>query len=52
MAKFPIFWTILLVFGIAWLLDETGYLNIQLPWGPVILVIIALGMIYNRMANK
>lgn len=47
--KFPIFAFILLIFAIAWLLNELGYLRINIPWVPVILIIIAVGMIFNRL---
>jgi len=46
--KFPVLAVILLLFGIAWALDELGYLIINIPWIPVILIVIAIGMIVNR----
>ncbi len=46
--KFPIFWTIIFLFGIAALLDELGYLVINIPWIPVIIIVIAIGGIFNR----
>jgi len=49
--KFPIFWTIVLVFGIAWLLEEMNLYSLDLPWLPVILIIVALGAIFNKF-NK
>jgi len=36
------------VFAIAWLLSELGYLVIDIPWIPVILIVIAVGLIFNR----
>lgn len=47
--KFPVFAFILLIFAVAWLLDEIGYLTINLPWIPVILIVLAIGMIFNRL---
>ncbi len=46
--KFPTLAVIILVFALVWLLRELEYLNIDMPWIPVILVIIAVGMIINR----
>lgn len=46
--KFPVLATILLVFAVVWLLDELGYLRFEIPWLPLVLIIIAVGMIFNR----
>jgi len=46
--KFPSLAVIVLIFAIAWLLSELGYLNINVPWIPVILIVVALGWIFNR----
>jgi len=46
--KFPVLATILLVFAVVWLLSELGYLVVNIPWIPVVLIIIAIGMIFNR----
>ena len=46
--KFPILAVILLVFALAWFFSELGYFTIDIPWIPVIVVIIAIGMIANR----
>jgi len=46
--RFPVLAVILLVFAIAWLFNELGYFHIDLPWLPIILVFIAVGMIVNR----
>jgi hypothetical protein len=51
MAKFPTFWVIVLLFAIAWALEEIGLYSINLPWLPVIIVIVAIGAIFNRF-NK
>ncbi|MFH1787183.1 MAG: hypothetical protein ABH811_00090 [archaeon] len=47
-AKFPVLWTLLLIFGIVWMVNELGYYIIDIPWGPVIVVVIAIGLIANR----
>jgi hypothetical protein len=46
--SFPTLAVILLVFAIVWLLDELGVLVINVPWVPVILIVVAVGMIFNR----
>ena len=46
--KFPMLATILLIFGIAWLLGELTIIDLNLPWLPVILVVVAIGLIVNR----
>ncbi len=50
MAKrdFPVLAVILLVFAGVWLVNDLGYWNLNLPWIPVVLGIIAIGMIFNR----
>ena len=47
-AKFPVLAVLLLIFAIAWILSETGVVIIKIPWLPVILAVIAIGMIINR----
>jgi len=49
--KFPALAVIILVFAITWFLRELGYLTIGIPWIPVILGIIAIGMIFNRLRS-
>lgn len=46
--KFPALAVILLLFALAWLLSDLGYLTINIPWIPVILAVIAIGMVINR----
>lgn len=46
--KFPTLATILLVTGIVWTAEALGYLKINFPWLPVVLIIVAIGMIANR----
>lgn len=46
--RFPTLAVILLIAGIVWALDSLGYLGINFPWLPVVLIIIAIGMIVNR----
>ena len=46
--SFPTFAVILLVIGIIWLLNELNVIAVDVPWWPVILIIVALGAIVNR----
>jgi hypothetical protein len=46
--KFPTLAVILLVTGIVWTAEALGYLRINFPWLPAMLIIIAIGMIANR----
>lgn len=39
---------ILLVIGIIWLLNDLRILTISIPWVPLVLIIIAIGLIVNR----
>jgi len=47
--KFPALATLLLVFGVAWLASDIYGIQVDLPWLPVILVVIAIAMIFNRL---
>jgi len=46
--KFPTLATILLFTGIVWTIQALGYVKIDFPWLPVVLIIVAIGMIANR----
>jgi len=46
--KFPVLAVILLLFAIVWIFTDLGYLNIDIPWIPVILAVIAIGLIIDR----
>jgi len=48
---FPTLAIIVLVFAVAWLLSELNYLKIDVPWLPIILIIISLGWIFNRFSD-
>jgi len=48
--RFPTFATILLAVGVVWLLSDMGYLALKVSWIPLILIIVAVGMIVNRTA--
>jgi hypothetical protein len=52
MAKFPVLAVLLLTVGIVWLLAELEVIIIKFPWAPVILIVIAIGLIWNRFFGK
>ena len=45
---FPTFAIIILVLGILWFLNGVGILKVDVPWFPVILIIVSLGWIINH----
>ena len=49
--KFPLLAALLLVFGLVWLAQDLGYLNVNIPWIPVVLIAVAVSMIWNRLRN-
>lgn len=49
--KFPTLAMIILVFAVIWLITDLGYLNINIPWLPLALIIISLGWIFNRFSR-
>jgi len=46
--KFPTLAVILLIWASVWLFNELNVINVNLPWIPVILIVVAIGMIHNR----
>jgi len=50
--RFPYFSVILLLIGVFWLLNDLNILIINVPWIPIILIILAVGMIINRYSGK
>jgi len=49
--RFPTFAVILLILGIIWLLSDMGVVSINVPWIPLIIIVIAIGMIINHSAR-
>jgi len=50
--KFPMLGVILLVIGVIWLLDGLNLLPWKnIPWVPVVLIIVAIGLIVNRYSK-
>ncbi|MFA5258513.1 MAG: hypothetical protein WC979_04240 [Candidatus Pacearchaeota archaeon] len=47
--KFPTFAAVLLAIGLIWFLNEIDVIPwTNIPWIPVVLIIVAIGMIINR----
>ena len=46
--RFPTFGVILLVVGVLWLLTELNVILANIPWIPILLIIVAVGMIFNH----
>ena len=49
--KFPVLGVILLLFALTWIADNLGYIRINIPWIPVILAVVAIGIIVNRYSD-
>jgi hypothetical protein len=49
--KFPTLGFIILLFSSLWLFRELDIVDIRLPWIPVILIIISIGMIFDKLAR-
>lgn len=49
--KFPMLGFLLLIIGIVWLLNEMEMFVVDVPWIPVILIVVAAGMVWNRLAR-
>ena len=49
--RFPTFAVILLAVGLIWLLNDLNVIAVNVPWIPLIIVIVAIGMIFNRFGN-
>jgi len=48
MKRFPALASVLLVVGVLWLLNDLKIITIDIPWIPLALIAVSLGMIYNR----
>ena len=49
--KFPTLAVIVLIFAVVWLVSEVYEVYVNVPWLPLILIIVALGWIFNRFNN-
>jgi len=46
--KFPTFAFLVLIIGIIWLFSELGVISANIPWLPIIVIILSLGWIINH----
>jgi len=49
---FSSFWFFVLIIAVVWLLTELGYINIGVPWLPLIVVVVALGAFINHLLGR
>lgn len=49
---FPIFAAILFVVGVIWLLNDLNVFSVEIPWVPIVLIIVALGIFVNKWGRK
>jgi len=45
---FPIFAIIVLLLGIGWLLKDLEIITFDIPWLPIVVIIVALGMLVKH----
>lgn len=50
--RFPTFSVLLLAVGLIWLFSEMGYIAVNIPWLPVLLILLAFGIIVNSFMNR
>lgn len=50
--RFSSFWAIILIIAVVWFFSELGYIDFDIPWLPLILIIVALGAIINHLMGK
>ena len=46
--KFPVLGILLLILGILWLLTELNVFTLRISWWPIIIIVVAVGMVYNK----
>ncbi len=49
--RFPTFAVVLLVIGLVWLLNDLNVISVDVPWIPLVIVVVAAGMIFNRFSG-
>jgi len=46
--RFPTFGAILLAIGVIWLLNDLEVVPVDLPWVPIVVIVIAIGLLINH----
>jgi len=46
--KFPTLALIVLIFAVVWFFSELYGVYVNVPWLPLILIVVALGWVFNR----
>jgi len=49
--KFPVLALIILIFAIVWFFSEWYGVYVDVPWLPLMLIVVAIGWIFNRLNN-
>ena len=49
--KFPTLAVILLIVGVLWIINDLTIVKINIPWFPLILTVVSIGMIVNRYSK-
>ncbi|MGY4884109.1 MAG: hypothetical protein ACP5NZ_00860 [Nanobdellota archaeon] len=47
--RFPVLGFLVLIFAGLWLLREMSVIDLRVPWLPIVLIVIAIGIIFNRL---
>lgn len=50
--NFPTFAVIVLLLGISWLLKDLGMINFDIPWLPILVIVISLSWIIGHYNKK
>lgn len=50
--KFPLFAIIVLIIGLLWLFKDLGWITTNIPWLPLIIVILAIGWLVGFYGYK
>jgi len=49
---FPTFALIVLLIGVFWLLSDLNVLKVNVPWVPIVIIVVAIGWIIDHFTGK
>jgi len=49
---FPTFALIVLLIGVFWLLSDLNVLKVDVPWVPIVIIVVAIGWIVDHFVGK